>query len=70
MGISLFFQVTSDKMQGNGLNLRKGKFRLDIRRISFTGRVLGHCIGLPRQVLEPLSQVFKKRLSAAPNAMT
>ena len=52
---------SKDRTRGNGLKLQKGRFKLDIRKNNFSGRMVKQWHRLPREVgKSPSLEMFKE----------
>ena len=69
-GDRLFNRVCADRTRRNSLRLKEGRFSLEVRKTSFTGRVVRHWNRLPRDVEDVLFlETFKARLDQAPSTL-
>ena len=69
-GADLLSLVSGSRTQRSGMQLRQGRFRLDIKKRFFTDRVAGHWNRLPREVvMAPSLSEFKEHLDDTLNHM-
>lgn len=60
MGTGLYYCVYSERIRGNVLKLREGRFRLDVRKKKFTVRVVKCWNRVLRELVEsPSLEVLK-----------
>jgi len=65
-GENHFSKACCDRARSNVFKLKKGRFRLDIRKKFFTMRVVQHLNRLTREVIDaPSLETFKARLDGA-----
>jgi len=70
-GDRLFSRVCGDRTRRNGFKLKEGRFRLDIKKKTFTVKVVRHWNMLPRDVVDlPSLETFKVRPDKALGNLT
>ena len=66
VGEGLLTRACDGRTRGNGFKLKKGRFRLGIRKKLFTMRVVRYWNRLPRETVDaPSLEEFKTRLDGA-----
>lgn len=65
MRVDLFSQLTSDRIKGYIFKVHQWRFKLDIRKDFFSGRVVKDLNRLPMEVMESLSLEIQKMCRAS-----